>query len=221
MIKENIDMNQKTLLTIMKRFLSSKKDDPDWIKYFQAVDGVDFLATSDGSAVNLEFENKYDARSGEVKFLSPLPKGEMGEADDIPDYPNVKGVFDVNWSQYSSVTLTDITKLIHLHEAMHKVKTLGGSYHSAMMSINNVFGLEISLYDNAVEMNFVDDIGDVDVELNFTYDIELMIAILKGLKDLKVDSFEIHYRYSADRIFITSSNTGYNFKFALAEKMVR
>lgn len=206
------------LNTIMKRFLSGKKDDPDIHKYYQVIDEYDYLVAAHGLAAWIYLRNKYDKTTEGVKYIMPLPKKQVDEQAYIENYPDIKRVFDIEFADYNFIELNQINKLIHIHESMHKLKPYGTMYHSGVLSIGN--GLAFELSCNEMELKLVEDIP-VDGQLEYHYDVEYMIAILKGLKDLKVDGFRLYYKTENDPLFFLSEDTEYEYRFAINRLLVR
>ena len=184
--------------SIMKKFLSSKKGDPENIKYYQVVDGVDYYATTVGCAAGILFKNKYDKHDGSVKFIQPLPKGKRELTDHIDDFRDVQSLFGLDLSGYHKLPFNDIDKIIKVYEAIDKVKKYGGIYHSSYLNINgNV--INIFNYDNdaaAIHSSFNLLDNQPHELLKYHHNPEYMLSIWKSINDLKLE--ELRMKYSTD-----------------------
>jgi|SRR5690625_934944 len=222
MFRKNLGIDEKVLIRILKRFLVNRKSDPDVYKYFKMSDGVDFCATSGGVASSIYLKNKIDYRDGETRFLRPLPKGKYDIKDNIKDYPDFNSLFDgcEELSHYIEVDLID--ELIHIHEAMDKVKSLGGRYYSSKITIfEDVMNFKNQNGKALINCNIDVDTSNAMEGFTMTYDTKMMIPILKAIKDLKLESFRIHFPESSnDMIFIIGEDRAYSYRFALARLLV-
>lgn len=213
-------IDEKVLATVMKKFLSTKKSDPENLKFYQVVDGVDYFATSMGSAVGIMFTNKYDFRDGTVSYVKPLPKDKKELADDVPGFADVKGLFEQELNGYEEIVITDIDKWIAIHETMVKTKPLSGMYGTAKMTIRDN-KIIINLHDNEAKLYWKHPIESDYVMKPYFYDFELMLAIWKSIKDLKLDSVKLMVKNNESPLHFVASSVEYNFRFALNRKLVK
>lgn len=213
-------IDEKVLATVMKKFLSSKKSDPDNLKFYQIVDGVDYFATTMGSAVGIMFTNKYDYRDGSVQFIKPLPKDKKEVADNIDNFPDVKGLFEKELEGYEAIVIADIDKWIAIHETMLRTKPLNGMYGTAKMTIRDN-KIILNLHDNEVKFYWKYPIlSDFRMEPYF-YDFELMLNIWKSIKDLKLESIKFMVKDNESPLHFIGSSVEYNFHFALNKRLVK
>lgn len=247
--ENNYLIDKKKLTTIMKRFLNSKKSDPEITKWYRVERGVDFMATTLGSAVQLLFHNKYAGRlsknADKNYYVKPLPKGEQEESDYIPemetikdgkknitrptgeklDYPDVSGFFkNLNLNDYQKLEydIKEIDNFISIHEAMSKASKVGGDYNTAEIEVIQGH-LTFTLYDSPLnfECTFKSE-NEEEVHLDpYTYDFDLMISILKSLKDLSPDKIEMYVKDTESPIVFVGTTVDYHFYFAVHKKLVR
>ena len=68
-------LDQKKLITILKRFLDTKASAPEIAKYFVVKDNMDFYATDYGCMIHLAFTNKWKDKwnfsPGRITYLLP------------------------------------------------------------------------------------------------------------------------------------------------------
>ena len=209
--------------SIMKKFLSGKKGDPDNLKYYQVIDNVDYYATTVGSAAGVIFKNKYDKRDGSVRYIQPLTKGKREELDHIDDFYDIKDLFDVDLSGYYKLIFGDIEKIIKIYEAIDKIKKYGGIYHSANFEITDS---RLKIYNHHNDAASIYSIFDIDNQekhnlSGYHHNPEYMLNIWKSIKDLKLNEVVIHYKNLDHPIFVVGEDTDYVYKFAINRLMVR
>jgi hypothetical protein len=235
-----IGLDKKVVNSIMKKFICTKADDPEELKWYKLEDGLDYFATTLGSAVGIFFQNKHDKRSPGVKFVKPLAKGETEETDQIYhietikdgkkkikrktdkvlDFPDVRELFENDLSGYESIEITDIEKWIAVHDVMTKTKTLNGLYGTAKMTIRDN-EVVVTLHDNEVDLNWRYPV-ESDIEFDpYFYDFELMLGIWKSVKDLKLKSITILVKNNESPIFFVGYDVEYKYHFAINRKLVR
>jgi len=244
-------IDEKKLTTIMKRFLGTKESDPDETKYYRVEDGINFMATTYGSAVQICFQNKHAGSftkgTGKNFFRKPLPKDKYEDVDFIPEmetitdgkkkikkptgriheYPDIASMFNqYNLAEFGKVEIPvdDIDQFIAVHEAMEKAAKVGGMYNTAQLGIDRQ-RLTITLYDSPLNFTWEYWITD-EVVSYFTlecyhYDYSLMKDIFKSLKDLKVDAINMYVKDINNPILFVGSTMEYNFQFAIARKLTR
>lgn len=242
-------IDEKTLTSIMKRFLGSKKSDPDVTKWYRVENGINFMATTFGTACHILFKNKFEGSftkgTGENYFIKPGTNGKFERVEAIPEietikdgkknierptgnyleYPDVVGMFQKhNLDEYYKIEMSIeiIDEYIAVHEAMSKASKIGGEYNTANLKIVNN-KLSIELYDSP--LNFVWgyelDQKDYFYIANYYYDFDLMISILKSLKDLKPEKIEMYLKDISQPIFFIGKTTEYTYNFAINRKLVR
>ena len=248
--KEEVKINlldEKKLVTIMKRFLGTKKSDPEVTKYFRVENGLHYMATSMGSAVWIHFENKFDGSftvgNGKSFFRKPLPKDKFVDVVAIPeiitykdgnknieqatgrtlDYPDIPKMFSEHQLENFEdieIKTSDVDSFISVHEAMSKVSKIGGLYNTTFMDIkDNV--IKISLHDSPLTLGWEYVIPNQNVHFEYYYDFDLMMNIFKSLKDMKVDKISMYVKDENHPIIFTGRTLEYNYKFAINRKLVR
>lgn len=238
-------IEKKTLKTIMKRFLGSKVDDDPVTKVYKVEDGLHFSATSIGAAVDLSFKNNFAGtynpiKKHSVKYIDikdvetdaiyeyvEIKKGKSKvrkkTGHTIP-YPDIDGVFNkYNLNEFVKLTvhIDDQKEYLNINESMVTLSKLGNRYFTSVMRLYNG-KLQFTVYDCRAKFiaetsKFVSD--NLRNTNAFFYNPEYFVAILKTLKDLKVESFDI-YIDDTNPIFIISHTTEYDFKFAFNRKLV-
>lgn len=248
-LKDNDFFNEKKLNTIMKRFLNTKKTDPEETKWYYVENNVNFYATSLGASIEIafqnRFENSYNKGDGENFFVQPAK--ETIVADYIPEmvevgkgknketlptghsipFPDVKGLFKkYDPKNYKRILVDEdfISEMISFHESLVSFLKLGGNYATAKISANGnklIFGVhDIKGMKNfKYEYEFKGDCFEVETE-PFYYNPEYVVAILKALKDLKVNK-TIMYFNAKDPILFYGKTIDYIYKFAFNKKLVR
>lgn len=241
-------LDEKKLNTIMKRFLNSKKDDPEETKWYYVENNVNFYATSLGASVEIAFQNKfensYNKGDGENFFVQPAKEplvkdfleemvevGKGKKKEWLPTghkiaYPNVKGVFQkFNPKNFKRILIDDtvIDELLPVHEAIITLNKLGGNYKGAKLwAEGNTLFIGVNdvkgITNFQYEMEFK---GDVFPKTNvFHYDPAYMVAILKTLKDLKTNR-TIMYLNNTDPILFYGKDVDYIYKMAFNRKLVK
>lgn len=214
-------LNKKKLNTALKRFLSSRKSDPDYVKYYQIKDDVDYFATTMGSAASVRLKNKYGHRDGTVKYIKPLAKGKQEVVDHIEDFKDIEGLFtETNFDEYEGVAIEEIDKWVAIHEVMTKTKPLKGDYGTANMDIHKGY-IKLSLYDNEAELSWKYKTDSIVEMIGYKYDFSLMLNIMKLYKDFKIDKIHMYYKGIGHPIFFFSDAIGYKFETAINRKLVR
>ncbi|OIS74629.1 hypothetical protein [Bacillus licheniformis] len=239
----------KKLTTVMKRFLGSKKSDPEVTKWYKVVDGLHFMATTLGSAVYILFKNKYagtfNKATGKDFFVKPLSNGKQEEVEAIPEleivtegkkkierptgrtleYPDVVGLFNsFNLNDFHKVEIDvdDTDDFISVHEAMSKASKVGGPHNTAKMKIESN-ELLLKLHDSPIDFEFKYKIKSDNRFCfgDYHYDFDLMTAIFKSLKDLKPYKIEMYVRDIDHPVLFVGESTDYNFNFAIQRILVR
>lgn len=247
-VKSNL-IDESKLTTIMKRFLGSKKSDPEITKWYKVENGINFMATNLGSAFKIYFKNKFEGSftkgTGEYFFIKPGTKGNFERTDAIPeietvkdgkknverptgkylDYPDVSGMFkkyDFESFYKIEMPIGDIDDFISVHESMTSASKIGGPYNTACMNVVNN-NLSIELYDSPLKFRWDYKLEEKDYFYiaNYYYDFGLMLAILKSLKDLKPERIEMYIKDISQPIFFVGTTTEYHFNFAINRKLVR
>jgi len=245
-------IDKKKLITVMKRFLGSKKSDPEVTKWFKVEGGVHYLATNLGSAVQILLHNRYAGSYTENEkpvYIKPLSNENREVSDFIPEietvsegkkkkerktgkaleFPDVRGMFrsyDLSMFYKIPLDMDAIADLIAVHEAMKAASKVGGDYNTAELNIysgDNYNRLKISLYDSPLSMSYWREF-DSEQSFNFGayhYDYELMIAVLKSLKDLESNYVNFYVRNIDDRLFFVGKANHYDLNFAIQRKLVR
>lgn len=248
-IKSNV-IDEKKLVTIMKRFLGTKEGDPDITKYYRIENGVNFMATTLGSAVQIYFNNRHEgtftAGTGQDFFRKPLPKEQYEDVELIPEivtipdgkkkikqatgrtleYPDISGMFKkFNLNEFYKIEMPaeDTDQFIAVHEAMEKAAKIGGAYNTAELLVSSQ-RLHFKLYDSPVTFEWGynhDQENDVDFFLkDYHYDFSLMTSIFKSIKDLKVDKIEMYVKDKDHPILFVGKSLEYDYYFAIARKLV-
>lgn len=247
-VKANL-IDEKKLVTIMKMFLGTKAADPDETKYFKVENGLNFMATTYGSAVQLLFKNKFEGSfnkgTGVTFFRKPLPKEQYEDVEFIPEmetetvgkkkvqkptgriheFPDVAGFFnsvDLEKFYKLEIPTEDAIQFVAIHEAMEKAAKVGGQYNTAVLSVvNNV--LKIKLHDSPLEFTWSYEVGNNDFfyMAEYHYDFALMTSIFKSLKDLKPDKIEIYMKDLREPILFIGNSSEYDYHFAIQRKLVR
>lgn len=243
-------IDEKTLTAIMKRFLGTKAADPDVTKYYRIEDGVNFMATTFGSAVQILFSNKhigtFTKGTGKNFFRKPLTKGEYEDVEFIPEmetvkegkksikkptgrileYPDVSAMFnkfDLNQFLEIEIPFDDLDDFIAVHEAMENAAKIGGTYNTAELSLTHN-EMKISLYDSPLEFNwsyFINKTLHMDYSFEpYHYDFALMTSIIKSIKDLKVSEVRMYIKDTDHPILFVGSTVEYNYNFAINRKLV-
>lgn len=243
-------IDEKKLTTIMKRFLGTKEADPDITKYYRVENGINFMATTFGSAVQIYFNNRFEGTftkgTGQNFFRKPLPKEQHEDVDRIPEievikdgakkikrltgeyleYPDISGMFkSYNLDEFCKIEMPseDADKFIAVHEAMEKAAKVGGMYNTARMNLGRVT-MDMSLHDSEVEFNWryylPEKIDSFFTMEHYHYDFSLMISIFKSIKDLKVDKIEMYVKDMDHPILFVGKTVEYNYYFAIARKLV-
>jgi hypothetical protein len=243
-------IDEKKLVAIMKRFLGTKAGDPDITKYYRIENGINFMATTLGSAVQIYFNNKHEgtftAGTGKTFFRKPLPKEQHEDVQLIPEmvmipdgkkqvkkptgryleYPDVSGMFNkFNMCEFQKIEIpvADVDQFIAIHEAMEKAAKVGGMYNTAQMDLtrNN---MTISLYDSPLEFKWkywlLETIDSYFTFEWYHYDFSLMTSIFKSLKDMKVDKIGMYIKDIDHPILFIGDSLEYNYNFAIARKLV-
>lgn len=238
-------IEKKTLKTIMKRFLGSKADDDPVSKVYRIEDDLHFSATSLGAVIDLSFRNNFAGTYNPIKKHSikyvdikdvetdaiyeyvEIKKGKKKElkktGHTIP-YPDIDGVFkkyDLDNFVKLTVSIDDQKEYLNINESMVSLSKLGNRYFTSVMRINNE-KLQFTVYDCKAKFlaetsKFISN--NIRNTNAFFYNPEYFVAILKTLKDLKVEEFNI-YIDDINPIFIISHTTEYDFKFAFNRKLV-
>ena len=192
--------------TIMKRFLGSKVSDPEISKWYMVKDGLHFMATSLGCAVDLHFHNKYAGKfvpiTNETHFVKPAKGKEKEEVSDVIwelvdikdgkkkerlktgdtlEFPDVEGLFrryEAATFDSFSLDLGSVDDLITIHEAIEKLAKLSDKGFCCALSIEEGI-LNFRTHDCPVDLSYNYD-TKVDINLkDFYYNPTYMIAILK------------------------------------------
>lgn len=242
-------LDEKKIKTIMKRFLGTKESDPDVTKYYKIENGINYMATTIGSAVQIYFKNKHDGRlikgTGETFFRKPLANDKNEDVQAIPemetitegkkkikrptgnaiDFPDVSGMFQAfDMSQFYEINIKveDIDDFIAVHEGMEKMSKLGGLYNTAEIMVTNE-RLRFHLHDSPVEFKWSYEIMQDDkfVLMSYHYDFSLMNSILKSLKDLKLDAIKMYVKDKGNPILFIGETSEYKFNFAINRKLVK
>ena len=242
-------IDEKKLLTIMKRFLSTKESDPEVTKYFHVENGLHFSATTLGSAVSILFENRFDGKTlkgtGHNFYRKPLPNNKYEDVESIPEietvavgkkkvkrqtgkfleYPDVAAMFakhDLNEFYEVTIQADDLDQFIAVHEGMEKVSKIGGMYNTAKITISNE-RLSFGLHDSPVKFDWSYEINQEEPFIleNYHYDFSLMTAILKSLKDLKPDEVKMYVKDINNPIIFRGAAVEYNYNFAINRKLVK
>lgn len=241
--------NEKKLNTIMKRFLNTKKTDPEETKFYYVENGVNFYATSLGASVEIaftnKFENSYNKGTGENFFVQPAKEpvvkdyleemvevGKGKKKEWLPtghkiQYPDVKGLFKrFNPKLFKRILIEPnmIDELVTLHETITTINKLGGMYKGAKLyAIGNklVFGVDDVAKLNKFEYT-IDFVGDRFEQPSavFHYNPDFMIAVLKTIKDLKTNK-TIMYLNDTDPILFYGKDVEYIYKMAFSRKLVK
>lgn len=247
-IKKNV-IDEKKLVTIMKRFLGTKESDPEVTKYFHVENGLHFSATTLGSAVSILFKNRFDGKTvkgtGENFFRKPLANNKYEDVEFIPEmekvavgkkkvkqptgksleYPDVAAMFDkYDVSKFYEVTIQtdDLDQFIAVHEGMEKVSKIGGMYNTAKIMVSNE-RLRFGLHDSPVKFDWSYEINQEEpfVLEDYHYDFSLMAAILKSLKDLKPDEVKMYVKDVNNPIIFKGFAREYDYNFAINRKLVK
>lgn len=246
-VKHDI-IDEKKLTTIMKRFLGTKEGDPEVTKFFKVENGINFMATTFGSAVQIYFKNKFEGSfvkgTGKTFFRKPMPNSKFEDTDFIAEmetitegkkkikkptgrfleYPDVSGMFkNHNLDEYYCIDIPAerADDFIAVHESMEKAAKVGGMYNTAELFASNE-RLLFKLYDSVVrfEWNFIIDNEDEFVVKEYHYDFSLMVAIFKSLKDMKVSKIHMYIKDKNHPILFVGQTTDYSFNFAVNRKLV-
>ncbi|QJT70433.1 hypothetical protein [Microcystis phage MaeS] len=243
-------LDEKTIRTIMKRFLGSKVADPEVTKYFKIINGLHYAATNLGSAVLLYFKNKHDGTfnkgTGRTFYRKPLPKDVNEDYDLIPEYetilegkkkiqratggtleyPDVEGMFaKYNIKDFQEIVISadDLLDFIAVHEAMVAASKIGGAYNTAEFNLY-VTNFTIEMYDSPLNFIWGCDIAeDIPVEnlvQGYRYDFSLMVDVLKSLKDLKLETVSMYVKKENPILFV-GETIEYKFQFALQRKLTK
>lgn len=243
-------LDEKKLRTILKRFLGSKAADPEITKFYRIENGINYMATTLGSAVQIYFKNKYDGTytkgTGENFFRKPLPNDKhedvkfIAEYEEITegkkkikkptgatlDYPDIAGMFkSYNLDEFYEIFIPtdDLDKFIAVHESMEKAAKVAGDYNTTALNISTD-RLYFRLHDSEVRFDWSYHLHDVDDNFfikDYNYDFSLMIAILKSLKDLKPDQVKMYAKDKNSPLLFVGQTVEYNFNFAIQRKLVR
>lgn len=244
---ERTVIDEKTLVKIMKRFLGSKAADPEITKFYRVEDGINYMATTLGSAAQIYLYNKFDKGTGEYYFRKPLPNDKFEQVDLIPEletipdgkkkitrptgrtleYPDVSAMFNkynLEEFQLIKIPVEDVDQFIGVHEAMSKAAKVGGNYNTAQLDVYRQ-DLQISLYDSSLKFVWDYHLPEV-IDSSFTfdsyhYDFALMTAIFKSLKDLKVETIKMYVKDVESPILFVGRTTDYVLKFAINRKLTR
>jgi hypothetical protein len=243
-ISEIID--EKLVVSVMKKFICTKAADPEELKWFKVEDGVDYFATTLGSAAGVFFKNKYDPRSEGVKYIKPLAKDQKEEATAIPEvisekvgnkkvvkktgntveYPDVRSMFDkYNLDEFTEIDIPvdDLKDFISIHEAMNKVSKIGGMYNTAEIVLASSQRMLLSLYDSPLRLewnyDFHEELPEGFLIRGYHYDYDLMTSVFKSLNDLKVDSIKMYMKDRDSPLFFVGKTVSYLFKFAVNKKL--
>lgn len=247
---KNSLIDEKKLTTIMKRFLGSKEADPDITKYYRVENGINFMATTLGSAVQIYFKNRHEGSftkgTGQNFFRKPLPKEKYEDVDAIPEievtkdgakkirkptgryleYPDVSGMFKkFNLDEFYKIEMPadDIDQFIAVHEAMEKAAKVGGIYNTAELLVSSQ-RIHIKLYDSPLTFEWAyshDQENDIDFFMkDYHYDFAFMTSVMKSIKDLKVDKIEMYVKDKDNPILFVGKTVEYDYYFAIARKLV-
>ena len=240
-------LDQKKLITILKRFVDTKASAPEVAKYFKVKDNMDFYATDYGCMIALSFENKWKggwnvAESG-TKYVK-MDK-EMTQYDRIPEYvtikkgnkkevlptgefveyPDVEGLFsrfDVRKFGKMILGMEDVDKLIAIHEGIEVFRKVSGDYFACRMMADNG-KLIISLNGTeGMELNYVTELKSSKFKTSkpFYYNPSYMVSILKSLKDLKIEK-TMMFLNDDDPLLFYTKDIEYVFKFAFNRLLVK
>lgn len=244
-------LDEKKLKTVMKRFLGSKESDPEITKYYHIENGINYSATTLGSAIYIYFKNKHDGTftkgTGETFFRKPLANDKNEDVKFIPEYeivtegkkkvkratgrtleyPDVAGMFrkfDLKEFVEIDIDVEDLDDFIAVHEAYEKAAKVGGRYFAIRLDINET-ELKVSAHDSKLEFNWTYQFPKF-IDSNFAlsgwhYDPSLMISIFKSLKDLKPDRVKMYVKNEETPILFVGQTIEYNFNFAIQRKLVR
>lgn len=240
-------IDQKKLITILKRFLDTKATAPEIAKYFKVVDDLDFYATDYGCMISLSFENRWKGRwniSGEGTKYIKLDKS-LTQYDRIPEYVTIKkgnkkevlptgefleyppvetlfNQFDVN--KFGKVILgqDEIETLIAIHEGIESFGKLSKDSFACRMVVGDS-GMNISVNGvDGLALNYKVPVKKSNFAMNepFFYNPSYMISVLKSLKDLKVEKTMLFLNEENPMLFFTK-DLEYTFKFALNRLLAR
>lgn len=233
--------------TIMKRFLGSKVSDPEISKWYMVKDGLHFMATSLGCAVDLHFHNKYAGKfvpiTKETHYVKPAKGKDKEEVSDVIweyvdikdgkkkerlrtgdtlEFPDVAGLFD----KYEAATfdkffldLGNLDDLITVHEVIEKLAKMSGKDFCAELNVGHG-QLNIMTHDSPVQITYNVKIDSEAYLDSFYYNPTYMVAILKSIKDLKVDKVMMMVKEDSPILFY-SANIDYIFKFAFNRVLTR
>lgn len=244
-------LDEKKLKAIMKRFLGTKEADPEVTKYYRVENGINYMATTLGAAVQIYFKNKHEGTytkgTGQNFFRKPLPSDKSEDVQFIPEmetitegkkkikratgnyleYPDVVGMFngfDLKEFQEILIPVDDADLFISVHEAMEKASKVGGSYNTAELTIDYE-KLIFSLHDSPVLFHWsymLEELLDSSFAMDhYYYDFSIMVSIFKSLKDLKPDRIKMYVKDNQTPIVFTGETIEYNFNFAMQRKLVR
>ena len=235
----------KTLATIFKRFLETKKDANPVCKWVKVDKGINFLCTNLGSSIDIQFKNKFEGTYQPTSdtYYIQYDKSKKIESDHIYEtvevkegktkkvmktghhieFPDVAGLFNrYNPSNYKRILLTqeDIVDLIAYHEVVEKASKNGGQYFASRLEFDTD-AIRFSVNDCKFDVKYSHIYtGDKFSSGYYYYDPSNMLNILKSLKDLKVEKTMMYFNGEDPTLFY-SQNVDYIFKFAFHKKLVK
>lgn len=219
----------KKIDTVLKKFLTKNKTDPDHLKAYISIDEVDFAATDKTTACMIMFRNKYDTRHTGISYYQEHDKEfkkieNQAAIDEIaagyPDVPSLFHDLDLRYHTEFTVDQKEVEDLIKVNDAMIDIcKMKGINPVCELKIIKDVYFKVLGVKDMTFEYRLYKG-GELPWESGFTYNPELMANILKSIKELKKFVDKATFYYKDDQpLVIRAMDVDYEYTFILARKI--
>jgi hypothetical protein len=226
-------MDRKLLHLVMRKFLDTNKNAELNNKVFKQVNGINFEAQIKHAGCYISFINKYDEPPEiGVKFIEPQTRGVEVEHK-INDYPNVKKFFLENKTKNMPtvrIPTKEWDELVAVHKSMDALKSFHGiNFACKLVGIpageNIILKFMTIDYDN-IDFEYkliVPQSGQVRIteRIIFYYDPTLLLSILESISKFKSEIYEIHVPKDQRALFLTGSDSNYEYNFALAKRITK
>lgn len=231
MVVKKQGLDKTKLISVMKKFIGTKKTDPEHTKYFKIENGIDYLAAdmnnNNGIAAHIYLKNieLWKKEDGSVIWATPANKDEITTIPSNPGYPDVKSLFHSNFLDgYNSYIIKDedLDKFVKFHEAIEKIGKMSGNDFVAVLNTGKDF-MFFTVGHSDVELYWKYETDPVQGEdtYGYPYDPSIMVNAFKALKDLKATDIKMHLKDNVSPIFFTAIDNDYEMNIAVQRKLTR
>jgi hypothetical protein len=229
--RKKTGIDQTKLISVMKKFIGTRKTDPEYTKCFKIENNVDYLAAdlinNGGLAAHIYLKNRelWKKETGEVKFAFPKEKDKMDIVQSVPEYPDVKSIFGPNFLEGyvgHKIKDDDVDKFIKIHEAMEKIAKMSSKDFVTVLNASNGRML-FTVAHSDVELSWIynAEVEGSNNTFGYPYDPSIMVNAFKALKDLKAENIKMHLKDNNSPIFFTAIDNDYEMNIAVQRKLMR